>query len=128
MIISLILSTMFIGGILVNSEELRLWQEGVFEYSETLKNLIDGRLKLKELLTEHLSQFFSWDKIEFDREFNKITLYYKRDVGAVIKSDNMSDLGMDWIVSPDVDDKAFRIIKIEVYPFGLPEEGVLIED
>lgn len=112
----------------MNSEELRLWQEGVFEYSETLKNLIDGRLKLKELLTEHLSQFFSWDKIEFDREFNKITLYYKRDVGAVIKSDNMSDLGMDWIVSPDVDDKAFRIIKIEVYPFGLPEEGVLIED
>lgn len=113
---------------IVNSDELKLWQEGVFEYSETLKNLVEGRRKLIELLTEHLSQFFAWDSIEFDREFNKITLYYERDVGAVIKSDKMSDLGMDWIVRPDFDDKAFRIIKIEIYPFGLPVEGELLED
>lgn len=128
MITSVILSIMFIGGILVNSDELRLWEEGVFEYSNNLKNVVDDRAKLKELLEEHLSQFFKWDKIVFDREFNRIKLYYKRDTGAVIKSENMSNLGMDWIVQPDYDDEAFKIIRIDVYPFGLPEEGELIED
>lgn len=112
----------------VNLEELEYWKEGVFDYSKNLKNVVEDRAKLKDLLEEHLSQFFSWDKIFFDREFNRIRLYYKKDVGAVIKSDKMSELGMDWIVQPDYDDKAFKIIRIDVYPFGLPEEGELIED
>ena len=112
----------------VNLKELEYWKEGVFEYSKNLQNIVEDRGKLIELLTEHLSQFFSWDSIEFDRDFNRIKLYYKKGVGAVIKSNKMSDLGMDWIVQPDYDDKAFKIIRIDVYPFGLPEEGELIED
>ena len=112
----------------VNLKELEYWKEGVFEYSKNLQNIVEDRGKLIEILTEHLSQFFSWDSIEFDRDFNRISLYYKKDVGAVIKSNKMSDLGMDWIVQPDYDDKAFKIIRIDVYPFGLPEEGELIED
>lgn len=118
----MILSIMCIGGILVNSDELRLWQEGVYEYSKNLQNVVDDRLKLKELLTDHLIQFFNWNKIVFDRDFNKVTLYSKRDTPMVIDFDALSDLGMGVVISPDVDDKAFRILKIEVYPFGLPEE------
>ena len=52
----------------VNLKELEYWKEGVFEYSKNLQNIVEDRGKLIELLTEHLSQFFSWDSIEFDRE------------------------------------------------------------
>ena len=112
----------------MNLEELEFWKEGVFEYSKNLENVVEDRKKLKELLVEHLSKFFTWNDIEFDRDFNKVTLLYKTGVGAVINSDNMSNLGMDWMVMSGYDDRANRIIVIEVYPFGLPEEGEFIED
>ena len=112
----------------VNLEELEFWKEGVFEYSKNLENIIKDRAKLKDLLEEHLSKFFSWDSIEFDKDFNQIILSYKTGIGAVIKSANMSDLGMDWVVWSDYDDRANRIIRIGIYPFGLPEEEEFIED
>ena len=110
----------------MNLEELEIWKEGVFEYSKSLKNIVDDRAKLKELLEKHLSQFFSWDTIEFDRDFNRIQLKYRHSTGAVIKSADMSKLGMDWIVSPSYDDRAFRTIIIDIFPFGLPEDGEYI--
>lgn len=106
----------------MNLEDFRIWQDGVMEHIHSLDILVNDRKLLKQMFEEHLSQFFDWDDIEYDREFNKITLLYKENEGAVIKSENMKDLHMDWIVSPDIDKYANRIIRIELYPFGLPED------
>lgn len=111
----------------MNTEELRGWQDCVLIHTKNLENLIEERVKLKEVITEHLSQFFSWDSIEFDKEFNKITLKYDKDVGAVIR-ENISELGMEWIIIPSFDDRANKIIMIEIYPFGLPEEDKIVWD
>ena len=112
----------------MNKEDLQSWREAIKYHVGTLDKLVEERQALKEVFEEHLSNFFSWDGIEYNRDFSRISLYYKKDTGAVIKSDNMSELGMDWIVSPEYDDRAFKIIRIDLYPFGLPEEGEVIEE
>ena len=111
----------------MNTEELRGWQDCVLIHTENLKNVRQEREKLKEVIIEHLSQFFTWSEIEFKDDFNKITLYYSHGVDAVIKG-NISELGMEWIVSSSHDRLANNIVVIEIYPFGLPEEDKIVWD
>ena len=104
----------------MNKEELRRWQDGVLEHCKNVQDMIRERNLLKKHFEEHLSNFFDWHSIKYDKDFNKIELSWEFGHNPVIKQD-IGDLGMEWIIRADYDDKAFRIVVIEVYPFGLPE-------
>ena len=105
----------------MNLEEFKQFQDCIMEHCHQAEAIANDRLSIEKHFKDHLSQFFSWDKIFFSENFDKITLKYAYGHGAVIHSDNLKDLHMDWIVSATTDDKAFRIIQVEIYPFGLKE-------
>lgn len=111
----------------MNREELRAWQDGVFEHCQMVRTLMNDRNTLKKLIEEHLSQFFEWDDIEYDKDFNTITLAWKYGSDPIIRIEKLKNLGIDFIIShgftKDLGDGA-RVI---LYPFGLPKEGEYTE-
>lgn len=104
----------------MNPEELLIWQDKVFEHTHIIKKMIEERNALKKEFEEHLSQFFDWGSIEYDKDFNKIELRWENGINPVIQK-NIGDLGMEWIIRPGYDERGFEITVIELYPFGLPE-------
>ena len=103
----------------MNSEEMELWKEAVFLHIEQRNELVNDRKEIKSHLEAHLKEFFSFDEIEYcDFDFNKIELKFMRDVSPVIPK-NIGELNIDWIISTGYDDKAFSIVIIEIYPFGI---------
>lgn len=112
----------------MNEQELLVWSEAVDEHMAMLETTINDRRELKTIIETHLKQFFEWDRIEYNRDFSRIELFYALHHNPVFKTENMGGLGMDFIVRADYDDSANRIVVVELYPFGLPKEGELIED
>lgn len=108
----------------MNSEELEMWKDGVFEHCHYLETLVNDRKTLKGLIEEHLKQFFDWDEIEYSKDFDVITMKWAHDAQPVIYNTKIGELGMDWIIKAEYDDLAYRIVVIEIYPFGLPVEDV----
>lgn len=100
---------------------LDTWKKAVDEHIAILDQTIEDRNALKQCIEEHLSQFFDWDDIEYNRDFSVITLKWEKDVNPVIKSETISKIGMDWIIKTGRDDGAFSIVEIEVYPWGVEE-------
>lgn len=100
---------------------LENWRKAVGEHISILDQTIEDRNVLKQSIEEHLSQFFDWDDIEYNRDFSVITLKWEKDVNPVIKSETISKIGMDWIIKTGRDDRAFSIVEIEVYPWGVEE-------
>ena len=100
---------------------LDTWKKAVDEHIAILDQTIEDRNALKHSIEEHLSQFFEWEEIEYNRDFTVITLKWAYGDSPVIKADKISDLKMDWIINADYDDKANRIVLIEVYPWGVKE-------
>lgn len=107
----------------MNTEEFKQWQDAVLMHCQERDRIVNDRIELKKVLEAHLQQFFKYDSIDFDKDFNKITLKWSKEVSPVIK-ENIKDLGMEWIISTGHDDMAFNIVVVEVYPFGVPEECV----
>lgn len=97
------------------------WRTAVADHISSLDNLVNDRGILKDELEKHLSQFFEWDNIEYNRDFSLITLSWEKDVNPVIKSDKISELGMDWIIKTGRDESAFSIVMVEIYPWGVEE-------
>ena len=97
------------------------WRLAVTDHISSLDQLVNDRAILKDELEKHLSQFFEWDDIEYNRDFSLITLSWEKDVNPVIKSDKISELGMDWIIKTGRDDSAFSIVIVEIYPWGVKE-------
>lgn len=97
------------------------WKLAVEDHIAHLDQLIVDRGILKDEIEKHLAQFFDWEEIECNRDFSVITLKWAYGESPVIKADKISDLNMDWIISADYDDKANRIVLIEVYPWGVKE-------
>ena len=97
------------------------WRTAVADHIASLDHLINDRAILKDELEKHLSQFFEWDNIEYNRDFTVITLSWEKDVNPVIKSDKISELGMDWIIKTGRDESAFSIVMVEIYPWGVEE-------
>ena len=108
------------GGAIMDSDELRQWQDAVMVHCQERDRIVNDRIELKKVLEAHLKQFFKYDSIHFDKDFNKITLKWAKEVSPVIRS-NIKELGMEWIISTGHDDMAFNIVVVEVYPFGVPE-------
>jgi hypothetical protein len=102
----------------MDSDEFKQWQDAVLLHCQERDRIVNDRRELKSLFEAHLKQFFDFDSIEFDKDFNVITLKWKKDVSPIIK-DNIGELGMEWVISSGYDDMAFGIVVVEVYPFGM---------
>ena len=107
----------------MDKDEFRQWQDAVMVHCQERDRIVNDRIELKKVLEAHLRQFFQYDSIEFDKDFNKIILKWEKGVNPIIK-ENIGELGMQWILSTGHDDKAFNIVVVEVYPFGIPEEVI----
>lgn len=108
-------------------EELNSWKNDVADHIAVRDTMVNDRRILKKMIEEHLSKFFTWNEIIYDKDFTKITLRYKTNHGAVIKPELHAELGMDYIVTATYDDSANRVLQIELYPFGLPKDGEIVE-
>ena len=111
----------------MNTDEFRQWQDAVMEHSKMMETLVDDRVVIKDLMINHLKQFFDYDEIKFDDLFNKIILKWSYENDPVIRLDKLDGLGMDFIISHDYSEQLGHGVVIELYPFGLPEEGVITE-
>lgn len=106
----------------MNSEEFMQWQDAVMEHSKMMETLVDDRVVIKELMINHLKQFFDYDEIRFDDLFNKVVLKWEYKNDPIIKPDELIGLGMDFIISHDYSESLGHGVIVELYPFGLPEE------
>lgn len=111
----------------MNNEEFRQWQDAVMEHSRMMDSLVDDRIAIKELMIEHLKQFFDYDEIVFDDKFNKITLKWEYKNDPVIMPEKLVELGMDFIISHDYSEALGHGVMIELYPFGLPKDGDIVD-
>ena len=111
----------------MSPEDLEMWKESVFEYTRMVETLVDDRVAIKDLISNHLKQFFDYDEISFDDLFNRIILKWSYDNDPVIKVDELDGWNMDFIISHNYSEQLGHGVIIEVYPFGLPEEGVITE-
>ena len=100
---------------------LDTWKKAVDEHISILDQTIEDRNTLKQSIEEHLSQFFEWEEIDYNRDFTVITLSWAYGESPVIKADKISDLKMDWIINADYDDNANRIVTVEIHPWGVEE-------
>ena len=106
----------------MNSDDLELWKESVFEHTRVLDALANDRISIKDLMKDHLKQFFGFDEIEFVDNFNKILLKYGFEHYPIINPDELTGLGMPFIINHDYSEELGHGIVIEVYPFGFPVE------
>ena len=100
---------------------LENWRKAVDEHISIVDQTIRDRDVLKQSIEEHLSRFFRWDNIEYNRDFSIIKLKWAYGEAPIIKADTISDLGMDWVIEADYDDKANRIVLVEIHPWGIKE-------
>ena len=107
----------------MDKDTINEWLNDCTTYYRAIQDL--GILKnvLIKQMNEHLSQFFDWEKIEYADDFSKITLAWAYLHDPVIRLESIGDLGFDFIISHAYEDKLGHGIRIEIYPFGLPEEG-----
>ena len=105
----------------MNHEELELWKESVFEHTRMMETLVNDRVAIKVLISNHLKQFFEYDEIKFDDLFNKIILKWDYRNNPVINPDDLIGLGMEFIISHDYSETLGHGVIIELYPFGLPK-------
>ena len=83
----------------MSPEDLEMWKESVFEYTRMVETLVDDRVAIKDLISNHLKQFFDYDEISFDDLFNRIILKWSYGNDPVIKVDELDGLNMDFIIS-----------------------------
>lgn len=110
----------------MNKDELRQWQDAVLEHCKMKTTLVADRKTIEELMKSHLSQYFDWDKIVFDEDFNVIKLYWKYGIEPLIKIRNIGELGMDFFMNNEYDKELGQCNTIIIYPFGI-EEGKVLE-
>ena len=102
--------------------EIETWKSSVKTHREYIDTIIEVRKTLKNQIEEHLKSIFNWDNIEYSTDLSVITLSWDYPSSPVIRHDRISDLGMDMIIHADYDDRANRIVVIEIYPFGVVGE------
>ena len=111
----------------MNKEELMQWQDAVLEHCKMKTTLVADKKDIEDLMKEHLSQYFDWDVIVFDKDFNTIKLLWKYGIEPIIKIRTIRNLGIDFIMGNEYHKELGQCNSITLYPFGLPEEGVITE-
>lgn len=106
----------------MNLEDLRIWQDSVMEHCQMMKSVIDDRMVIKNVMVNHLKQFFEFDEIRFSNDFNEITLKWRYDNDPILDPIKLKDLGMDFKVSNDYSESLGHGVVIIVYPFGYTVE------
>ena len=106
----------------MNHEELLVWQDDVMECTKVRDTLLNDRLILKQMMAKHLAEFFTWDDIEFDPNFNFVSLKYSHDNYPVLDSKKIHRLGMDIVIRTDFNDELGSMIVLDVFPFGFEED------
>ena len=106
----------------MNKDEFMTWVYATEEHMNSLDRIIEDRQLLKRMIVDHLSQFFNFSDFECNRDFSVITLKYDKDDTEIIKSENLSNLLMDWEIEPSLTSGGFEVIQIKVYPFGVPND------
>lgn len=110
----------------MNIDEIKTWKSGVDALLTELDDLVKTRNDFRDVLKKHLDQVFGgYESMEFKNDLTEVTIKYAYENNPVIKPETIHKLGMDWIIEAGYDDKAFRIVIIKIYPFGL-EEGDII--
>ena len=101
----------------MDKDQFLSWCDCVESHMEMVDTSIKDRRFLKSKLEEHLSQFFKWRDIDYNRDLSVVELECE---GMFIDSEKMMELLMPWrIESNGCGYDTFRII---VYPFGVPNE------
>ena len=108
----------------MKKDELTNWKDGVKVHMAQLDAIVEDRKLLKSHLEEHLSSVFDWDDIEYNRDFSVVSLKWESNHQPIVRSENLKKLGMDFLIKPDYDDCANRIVVIEVYPFGVEDKMI----
>lgn len=106
----------------MNEEQLETWRKSVLEHSEMMKFLVNDSLTIKQLMVEHLKNFFDFDSIKFEDGFNKIIIKWDYGNEPIIDPTELNGLGMEFLVSHSYSDMHGDGILIELYPFGLVKE------
>ena len=99
----------------MDKDQFLSWVDCVESHMAMVDTAIKDRRFLKKKLEEHLSQFFKWVDIDYNRDLSEVTLRCK---DTFIDSEKLMDLMMPWRIESYGYD-TFRII---VYPFGVPNE------
>ena len=111
----------------MNNGELELWRKSVTEHIQVLDTLADDRISIKNIMSNHLRQYFDFDKIEFADTFSTILLKWSYEHNPVIRLDDLDGLGMDFIITHDYSDDLGHGVVVELYPFGVPVDGKVRE-
>lgn len=107
----------------MNTEQLDQWGQAINEHMVMVDSLINDRITLKNMFSEHLRQFFDYDSIEYSKDFRSISLRWDYGRNVSIDNDTISNLGMDWLISTEFTDKLGYGVVVTVYPFGLEKES-----
>lgn len=103
----------------MDEAQMDMWKSGVSDFHRKVDEIIDDRKKLKELIKEHISQFFEFKDFRCDSVFDVISIKLPNE--DLVLPKNIGDIGMDWTISTGYDEKANPIIIINFYPFGRDE-------
>ena len=101
---------------------IELWKEGVMENSYDLNTLLKDRVALKRAFEEYIRKFFDFQEIDFDSDFNKITIRWKWSNKVVFDPIVFKEFELDWCISIGYSDVLGQCLEVEIYPFGF-EEG-----
>ena len=107
------------GGIQVDDNEFITWVGATQEHMNALDRLIEDRKLLKNLIENHLREFFDFEESEFNRDMSVISLKISNEY-THIRSEKLSELHMDWAIVINYDGYGIDSVAIEVYPFGVP--------
>ena len=99
----------------MNQSEFLSWVDCVQSHMDLVDEMVEDRVSLKEKLENHLSQFFDFEEIEFNRDFSKVTLWID---GMFVDCEELSGLLMPWRIESTYDEG----IEVIIYPLGVPNE------
>lgn len=108
----------------MNSEEIEMWKDDVMVHCQTITTVLNDRRIIKKVMENHLREFFDYDMIEFDKDFNVITLKWSYDNEPTIKPHELLGLGMDFVISSDFSEELGLTAIIKIYPFGVPNDCI----
>ena len=106
----------------MNADRLDTWKDSVREHSRMMATLVNDSLVIKKLMIDYLKQYFDFDEIQFSNDFTRISLKWSYEHEPFINPEELSCLGMEFIITHDYSETLGHGVVIEVYPFGLPME------
>lgn len=107
----------------MNKEEIAKWQDCVVAHNQSKAILDKDKEVLREHIKDHLDNFFEdYTYIQYSNDLWVVTLTWYKQHYPVIRK-NIGDLGMEFCIVIGQDESAYPVVKIKIYPFGIPDGG-----